>query len=52
VRSAKVARSAPTDKEQVAHRAADLVADGEVVLIDIGTTTARLAGSCAADGSP
>jgi DeoR/GlpR family transcriptional regulator of sugar metabolism len=31
------------DKERVARRAAELVADGEVVLLDIGTTTARLA---------
>jgi DeoR/GlpR family transcriptional regulator of sugar metabolism len=39
----EVAEVGADDKERVAHRAAELVADGEVVLIDIGTTTARLA---------
>ncbi|MBB5940368.1 DeoR/GlpR family DNA-binding transcription regulator [Streptomyces zagrosensis] len=31
------------DKAAVAHRAAELVADGDVVLLDIGTTTLQLA---------
>ncbi|MFC4948350.1 DeoR/GlpR family DNA-binding transcription regulator [Pseudonocardia sp. GCM10023141] len=31
------------DKERVARAAAELVSDGDVVLLDIGTTTARLA---------
>src|SRR5882757_8388592 len=38
----EVAEVGADDKERVAHRAAELVADGEVVLIDIGTNTARL----------
>jgi DeoR/GlpR family transcriptional regulator of sugar metabolism len=40
---AQVATVAADDKECVARAAAQLVGDGEVVLIDIGTTTARLA---------
>jgi DeoR/GlpR family transcriptional regulator of sugar metabolism len=40
---AEVATVAVDDKERVARCAAGLVADGDVVLIDIGTTTARLA---------
>jgi DeoR/GlpR family transcriptional regulator of sugar metabolism len=40
---ALVATVAADDKECVARAAAELVTDGEVVLIDIGTTTARLA---------
>jgi DeoR/GlpR family transcriptional regulator of sugar metabolism len=40
---AEVATVAADDKERVARVAADFVSDGEVVLIDIGTTTARLA---------
>ncbi|MGI5129677.1 DeoR/GlpR family DNA-binding transcription regulator [Pseudonocardia sp. CA-107938] len=40
---AEVATVAPADKERVARCAAALVQDGDVVLIDIGTTTARLA---------
>ena len=40
---AEVAGVAVGDKERVARSAASLVEDGEVVLIDIGTTTARLA---------
>ena len=40
---AEVAGMAADDKECVARCAAGLVADGEVVLLDIGTTTARLA---------
>jgi DeoR/GlpR family transcriptional regulator of sugar metabolism len=40
---AEVATVAADDKERVARAAAELVADGEVVLLDIGTTTARLA---------
>ncbi|WP_219412658.1 DeoR/GlpR family DNA-binding transcription regulator [Pseudonocardia nigra] len=40
---AEVATVAVDDKERVARAAAELVADGEVVLLDIGTTTARLA---------
>lgn len=40
---AEVAAVAADDKERVARRAAELVADGEVVLLDIGTTTAMLA---------
>jgi DeoR/GlpR family transcriptional regulator of sugar metabolism len=40
---AQVATVAADDKERVARAAAELVVDGEVVLIDIGTTTARLA---------
>jgi DeoR/GlpR family transcriptional regulator of sugar metabolism len=40
---AEVASMAADDKERVARSAADLVADGDVVLLDIGTTTARLA---------
>ncbi|HWN35444.1 MAG TPA: DeoR/GlpR family DNA-binding transcription regulator [Pseudonocardia sp.] len=39
----EVAAVGADDKERVARRAAETVADGEVVLIDIGTTTARLA---------
>lgn len=37
-----LARSSPA-KEKIAHRAAELVQDGDVVLLDIGTTTAMLA---------
>ena len=33
----------PTEKRQIAERAAALVAEGDVVLVDIGTTTALLA---------
>ncbi|MEV1178634.1 DeoR/GlpR family DNA-binding transcription regulator [Nonomuraea sp. NPDC049784] len=40
---AEVAAVDEHDKEAVAVRAADLVNDGEVVLLDIGTTTMRLA---------
>ena len=40
---AEVAGVAAGDKERVARSAAGLVEDGEVVLIDIGTTTAYLA---------
>lgn len=40
---AEVAAVATDEKEAVARRAADLVQDGEVLLLDIGTTTARLA---------
>lgn len=40
---AHVATVAQADKERVARCAAELVEDGDVVLIDIGTTTARLA---------
>jgi DeoR/GlpR family transcriptional regulator of sugar metabolism len=40
---AEFAGVAAGDKERVARSAAGLVEDGEVVLIDIGTTTARLA---------
>ncbi|WP_345608749.1 DeoR/GlpR family DNA-binding transcription regulator [Pseudonocardia adelaidensis] len=40
---AQVATVAAGDKEAVARVAAELVGDGEVVLLDIGTTTARLA---------
>ncbi|GAA4917645.1 DeoR/GlpR family transcriptional regulator of sugar metabolism [Nonomuraea thailandensis] len=40
---AEVAGTDGQDKEAVAARAARLVADGEVVLLDIGTTTMRLA---------
>lgn len=40
---AVVAAVASAEKEAVARRAADLVRDGEVLLLDIGTTTARLA---------
>lgn len=40
---AEVATVAVDDKERVARSAAELVADGDVVLLDIGTTTARLA---------
>jgi DeoR/GlpR family transcriptional regulator of sugar metabolism len=40
---AEVAAVAVDDKERVARSAAELVADGDVVLLDIGTTTARLA---------
>ena len=40
---AEVATVAADDKERVARCAAELVGDGEVVLLDIGTTTARLA---------
>jgi DeoR/GlpR family transcriptional regulator of sugar metabolism len=39
----EVATVAADDKERVARNAAELVGDGEVVLLDIGTTTARLA---------
>jgi DeoR/GlpR family transcriptional regulator of sugar metabolism len=39
----EVAVMAADDKERVARSAAELVADGDVVLLDIGTTTARLA---------
>ncbi len=37
-----LARSSPA-KEKIANRAAELVEDGDVVLLDIGTTTAMLA---------
>jgi DeoR/GlpR family transcriptional regulator of sugar metabolism len=40
---AQVATVAQADKERVARCAAALVEDGDVLLIDIGTTTARLA---------
>ncbi|MEV4116204.1 DeoR/GlpR family DNA-binding transcription regulator [Nonomuraea sp. NPDC049695] len=40
---AEVAAVDEQDKEAVAVRAAELVSDGEVVLLDIGTTTMRLA---------
>lgn len=40
---AEVAAHAPSDKDSVAVRAASLVQDGDVVVIDIGTTTGRLA---------
>ncbi|TDD00015.1 DeoR/GlpR transcriptional regulator [Nonomuraea deserti] len=40
---AEVAAVDEQDKEAVAVRAAQLVADGEVLLLDIGTTTMRLA---------
>jgi DeoR/GlpR family transcriptional regulator of sugar metabolism len=40
---AEVVGVAADDEERVARSAADLVRDGEVVLVDIGTTTARLA---------
>ncbi|MFC4008880.1 DeoR/GlpR family DNA-binding transcription regulator [Nonomuraea purpurea] len=40
---AEVAATDEHDKETVAARAAELVADGEVILLDIGTTTMRLA---------
>ncbi|TDE42830.1 DeoR/GlpR transcriptional regulator [Nonomuraea mesophila] len=40
---AEVAAVDEQDKEAVAARAAQLVADGEVLLLDIGTTTMRLA---------
>jgi DeoR/GlpR family transcriptional regulator of sugar metabolism len=40
---AQVATVAADEKESVARLAAELVGDGEVVLLDIGTTTARLA---------
>ena len=40
---AQVATVAQADKERVARCAAELVQDGDVLLIDIGTTTARLA---------
>ncbi|GAA2211617.1 DeoR/GlpR family DNA-binding transcription regulator [Nonomuraea monospora] len=40
---AEVAGTDEQDKEAVAARAARLVADGDVVLLDIGTTTMRLA---------
>lgn len=40
---AEVATVAQDEKEAVARRAAELVCDGEVLLLDIGTTTARLA---------
>lgn len=39
----EVATVAVDDKERVARSAAELVSDGDVVLLDIGTTTARLA---------
>ncbi|MEJ5946858.1 DeoR/GlpR family DNA-binding transcription regulator [Pseudokineococcus basanitobsidens] len=39
----EVARQAPDAKDAVAARAASLVADGDVVVVDIGTTTERLA---------
>ncbi len=39
----EVATVATDDKERVARGAAELVRDGDVVLLDIGTTTARLA---------
>lgn len=39
----EVAADAPTDKDTVAARAAQLVQDGDVVVVDIGTTTERLA---------
>ncbi len=40
---AEVATVASQEKDAVARRAAELVHDGEVLLLDIGTTTARLA---------
>jgi DeoR/GlpR family transcriptional regulator of sugar metabolism len=40
---AAVVEAAVDDEERVARAAAELVGDGEVVLLDIGTTTARLA---------
>ncbi|SCL34786.1 transcriptional regulator, DeoR family [Micromonospora rhizosphaerae] len=40
---AEVAAVAPDEKEAVARCAAEMVSDGEVLLLDIGTTTARLA---------
>ncbi|MEV4178415.1 DeoR/GlpR family DNA-binding transcription regulator [Nonomuraea sp. NPDC049709] len=40
---AEVAVTDEQDKEAVAARAAELVGDGDVVLLDIGTTTMRLA---------
>jgi DeoR/GlpR family transcriptional regulator of sugar metabolism len=39
----EVAAVGAGDKQRVAERAAEYVVDGDVVLIDIGTTTARLA---------
>ena len=39
----EVSRHSSIEKEEIAARAAQLVPDGSVVLIDIGTTTARLA---------
>lgn len=39
----EVAQSSPTSKSRVAERAAELVADGDIVLLDIGTTTALIA---------
>ncbi|MDR1186742.1 MAG: DeoR/GlpR family DNA-binding transcription regulator [Bifidobacteriaceae bacterium] len=39
----EVARSGGPDREAVAIRAAELVRDGSVVVLDMGTTTARLA---------
>ena len=38
-----VARRGAADKDAIAARAADLVEDGQVICLDIGTTTARLA---------
>jgi DeoR/GlpR family transcriptional regulator of sugar metabolism len=40
----QVAAVGQVEKERIARRAAELVEDGDVLLIDIGTTTARLAG--------
>lgn len=40
---AHVATSHVPDKDAVARRAAELIADGDVLLLDIGTTTHRLA---------
>lgn len=41
---AEVAEVASDDKDRVARCAAELVQEGDVLLLDIGTTTARLAG--------
>ncbi|KAM9864160.1 Glycerol-3-phosphate regulon repressor [Leucobacter aridicollis] len=38
-----VAESAHASKDRIARRAAELVADGDIVLLDIGTTTALIA---------
>jgi DeoR/GlpR family transcriptional regulator of sugar metabolism len=40
---AEVDRFATAERDRVARRAADLISDGSVVLLDIGTTTARIA---------
>lgn len=39
----EVARSSSPSKQRIAQRAASLVADGDIVLLDIGTTTALIA---------